>query len=300
MSSISQLEDCIRELINRPQRQYALLKAPASWNMLCSCLDVIGDTELAFAAFVNKADLLRDGEKYLLVYGALQALFIQQDAVENLAEALGVTYEANPQLKQIREVRNDSIGHPTKRYDGKAFNFIGRYSLTHHGFRLMKTFSEDREPVFFDVNIPDLIKTQQMALTKALTEMIAKLKEEDMKHKREFRDEKLQDLFSLTLDYSFEKIFAACGDSEVTSLGAAMLEGLIERFEKFKSALQKRGILREGDFTSHDLELVEYPMSELKTFFRNPSGSTLNHKGAYIFAYFLKNTWRPCGVLLLK
>ena len=142
MTTISELESEIRDIINNPRRQYVLLQNSAVWNMLCSCLDVIGDTELAFDASLRKRGVEDNGEKYLLVYGALQALFIQQDAVRNLTEALNISYTPDPLLEHIREIRNDSIGHPTKRGggSGKAFNFIVRMSLSQHGFTLMTTY----------------------------------------------------------------------------------------------------------------------------------------------------------------
>lgn len=50
-ASISDLESRIRDLINEPRTQYALLKKKDLWEQLCSSLDVMGDTELAIAAF---------------------------------------------------------------------------------------------------------------------------------------------------------------------------------------------------------------------------------------------------------
>ena len=60
-----------------------LLENLANWKMLCSCLDAIGDTELAFVAFLKQRKTADYGQKYLSVYGVLQAMFVQQDAVEN-------------------------------------------------------------------------------------------------------------------------------------------------------------------------------------------------------------------------
>jgi hypothetical protein len=79
--SISDLEHKIRNYINRPRKQSKLLKDSTAWNMLCSCLDVIGDTELAIQAYKDFKNLKKDGFKYLTVYGILQTLFLQQDAI---------------------------------------------------------------------------------------------------------------------------------------------------------------------------------------------------------------------------
>jgi len=47
MIGLSDRIDKIRYFINGPVRQHQLLKNTATWFQLCSCLDVLGDTELA-------------------------------------------------------------------------------------------------------------------------------------------------------------------------------------------------------------------------------------------------------------
>lgn len=89
---LSELKSEIRHFINLPRRQHELLANPASWNTLCSALDVIGDTELALEAYVKWERRPEDGEKYLLVYGALQVMEVQQDAVKYICETLEVPY----------------------------------------------------------------------------------------------------------------------------------------------------------------------------------------------------------------
>ena len=288
MATLSELESEIRDIINNPRKQHALLQNTAAWNMLCSCLDVAGDTELSFDAFLQQCEVKNDGEKYLWVYGALQALFIQQDAVKNLAEALNTSYSPDPLLEHIREVRNDSVGHPTKRGGraGKAFNFIVRMSLSHHGFTLMTTYPDGREPQFLVVSIPDLIDKQRATLTKALADVVTKLKADEMEHRRKFRDERLQDIFPSTMGYYFEKISGACYGSEPIALGAGVVGLVQDCLEKFKAALQERGILTAYDSVTYYLDLIGYPLAELKKYFESSPDSNLNGKSAYIFAFF--------------
>src|SRR4030042_3035139 len=132
----------------------------AAWNMLCSCLDTIKDTELAIGAYEQSNKPSPVGAALLLVYGALQALFIQQDAVENLCQAIDLAYVRDKLLTDIREIRNDSTGHPTKRGRGKgrAYNFIGRSSITKAGFDLMTTYPDNRSPLFRHASIESLIE----------------------------------------------------------------------------------------------------------------------------------------------
>lgn len=194
MQSIDELEQQIRDFINNPRKRHALLQDTAAWNLLCSCLDTVGDTELAIVAYEQSSNPPTVGATYLLVYGALQALFIQQDAVVNLCQALVINYVPHRLLTEIRNIRNDSTGHPTKRGGGKgqAYNFIGRFSLTKGGFDLMTTYPDDRQPLFRHVSIESLIEDQRNVLQKVLTEVLGRLKEEEANHRAKYRDQKLR------------------------------------------------------------------------------------------------------------
>lgn len=116
MATIGKLISQIRCLTNNPWVKYVLMQDMVRWHMLCSSLDVIGDIECAISFYDQQSHLFEcDGSRYILIYGILQGLVVQQDAVSNLCEALGICYDIDPELKNIREIRNDSIGHPTKR-----------------------------------------------------------------------------------------------------------------------------------------------------------------------------------------
>jgi len=191
MPNIVELEQKIRDFINNPRIQHALLQDSAAWNLLCSCLDTIGDTELAIDAYNASENLDSHGAAYLIVYGVLQALFIQQDAVENLCQALVISYVRDQHIKEIREIRNDSAGHPTKRDDlkdrknkkGVSYNFITRSSLTKSGFDLMTTYPDNEIPLFRHISIPSLIASQRKILRSVLSEVLKKLKSEEAEHR---------------------------------------------------------------------------------------------------------------------
>lgn len=231
MTSISELEHGIRDIINTPRRQFALLKDHATWNMLCSCLDTIGDTELCLDAYLaRKVEETEIGAQYLLVYGVLQALFLQQDAVTHLAEALQVPYTPNPILMQIREIRNDSAGHPTKRGggQGKSYNFISRITLSSRSFQLITTFSDNREPRFSYVDIHELVAKQRLLLSVALNTVLAKLEKEDKDHKRMFNEVKLSEILPQSMGYHFEKVFEGIRNPDGQEYGALNLKFIVE------------------------------------------------------------------------
>jgi len=88
MPSIEQQISQIRDLINKPRKQYLLLKNNRLWNQLCSSLDVVQDTDIAMEAYLRNAFPEGEGEKYIRVYGILQVLVVQQDAARHLIASL--------------------------------------------------------------------------------------------------------------------------------------------------------------------------------------------------------------------
>ena len=290
MKTIAELEQEIRDFINNPRKQYALLQRTAAWNMLCSCLDVIGDTELAVAAYSQTSEPENYGGKYLLIYGILQSLFLQQDAVRNLCEALELDYRPDPMLEEIREIRHDSVGHPTKRGggQGRVFNFISRLSLSKSGFELMTTYPDRRTPLFRRINVSSLIESQQQILHKALSDVLEKLKKEEADHKAMFKSDRLQNNFPSVLHYYFEKVYDAIFGNKPAEFGAIHMKLIIEAIESFKLNLEKRDILKAYDSITYLLGLLEYPLEQLSLYFSDPTASSLNDKSAYIFAFFIE------------
>lgn len=290
MKSISELEQEIRDFINSPRKRSDLIKDSADWSKLCSSLDVIGDTELALDSYLQIDEPASFGEKYLNIYGVLQALFIQQDAVTHLSEALGLTYTVDPLITQIREIRNDSSGHPTKRGGGKgrAFNHISRISMERHSFKLMTTYP-NADPKFTDVDVTKLIESQRSILLNTLTSVIEKLKEEEMEHREKHQDKKLVDIFSNSIGYYCEKVAETLSGGLPPEFGASLVKSMIDSIQAFKSELESRGVLEAyEDSVGYYSEILEYPLNELHNYLIDPPESKLNGKDAEIFLSFIR------------
>lgn len=268
------------------------------WDQLCSCLDVIGDSELAIAAYLDREFGGSIGEHYLAVYGLLQALFLQQDAVINLEDSLGIqdTIYNYPRLKEIREVRNASIGHPTKKDRPKSqptsYHFISRPTLKPDGFQLL-SIDNNGKLRFKDVSIPDLITDQRTYLSEILTSVIGELEQKEKAHKEKFRMEKLVSIFPATLNYDFEKVFEgtinATTRREHAASGTVCLKQIKQVLQSFREALAKRGATY--DSINYVYELLHYPLNELEAFFQNVwnvKELNINEKTAFIFASFLQ------------
>lgn len=288
----------IRNLVNKPLTKIILIKNSANWNQLCSCLVVIEDSELAIEAYISKKFDKNIGGNYLAVYGLLQALFIQQDAVRHLCESLEM---ANPlkncsKLQDIRNIRNSSIGHPTKKDRPKnqptSYNFISQPTLTKDGFQLVSFFSNGTSK-FKDISIRKLVKDQNTCLSEIFVQVIRKLKDEEKAHKENFKMEKLASCFPPTLGYELEKITESALDprKDVT-LGVISLQMVSKALQSFKEALLKRDASLDDYNIKFEYEMIEHTMAELETFFQALKGGkapVINEKAAYIFAFFLHN-----------
>ncbi len=292
--SIREQERRIRDLINEPRKRYTLIKKLGLWHQLCSCLDVIGDTELAIITYTAQELGANIGATYLAVYGLLQALFLQQDAIFNLCESLGISDNISnyPGLQEIREIRNASIGHPTKRGRKRPFSYhaISRLSLSSKGFQLL-TSDETGTSKFEWISIPKLIADQHSYASAIFTSIIEKLEQEEAAHKEQFKKEKLVAVFSATLAYHLEKVFESIRSGENPAFGAINLGILTQALKDLQAVLAKRGIELDTYEVIEDLyEELAYPMSELETYLQHLEKGqkpNINEKTAYIFAFFV-------------
>ncbi len=284
-------EQKIREFINNPRQQRVLLSVLADWNRLCSSLDVIGDTELAIDAYPDICNSTGDGKSYIIVYGILQTLMTQQDAVKHICDVLGVSYKLPKELGEIREIRANSIGHPALETENRISksNFIQRFSLSPTGFELLTVYSDGRGHQIRPVSIPRLIEVQREHLGKMLDEVLRELELEEMKHREAHRDRKVTEVFPPTLDYYFQKIFEASQGGAAFGLGLPHLNFINDCVGKFESELKARGEWGIHDSLDYLIELISYPLDELKGYFSGKRDSKLNDKDAYIFASFLLN-----------
>src|SRR5699024_4027205 len=114
---------------------------------------------------------------------------------------------AYPDIYLVREFRNDSIGHPTKRGKDKSFHFIARYSVSKGHFRLMSHYSKNNTSEFNDIDINELRAKQENSVIKILDTAIELMEKEYNDHKSKFANAKLSDLIPGTLSYSIGKVY---------------------------------------------------------------------------------------------
>ena len=283
----------IRDLINSSRKQNILLQDNILWHMLCSCMDTIEDTEEALESFLKlDADSSDEGKNYLHIYGALQALFVQQDATKNLHDALKISYTEDNALDKIRNIRNDAAGHPTKRGNKRAFNFISRPTLSSQGFELITYYrtssgNNKLDSKHEDINVPDLIATQKSIFVDVLNNIIKTLQEEEMEHRKRFAEKKLTDAFQHT-SYPFQKVLEATisPNSPHVELVGAHVDKILKSVEMFKTGLRERN--EPDDNIDHVYENIDHALRHIKAYFHVPEETHIQTKDTYIFADFAR------------
>jgi hypothetical protein len=289
IQKIHSLASKVRNHINTHRFQSVLIENSNTWNQICSSLDVIDDTLTAIKSYTNTEFPKEIGTQYLFVYGILQALFLQQDALRHLSEAFEVDYEKHNLLKDIREIRNAAVGHPTKfRRKGETYYYhLSRISIKKKGFELLQ-YKDSNSTEFLKIDVLTSIKKQLNAIIENYNSIVEKLEKVDEMHKDKFRDNMLQDIFHSGMGYSFQKIAAAIDTHSPRDRdwGLKNLEIIIEVYEEFSSALSKRNEI--NDFTEHDLQEYFNALNKLNKFLSGKNNS-MDKSDAYIYEYYIKN-----------
>ena len=146
--------------------------------------------------------------KYLYTYGLLQALFVQEDAIDSIHVALfggKVDFENNyPKVFEIREARNDVVGHPTNR-KGTRFVYLVQMSLGKNSFSYVLNDSKTGSFQCTEVDVIEAIYQQSMCINGILKDAVLQLDSEFKEYIERHRDRKMKEIFSL-LDHARKKV----------------------------------------------------------------------------------------------
>ncbi|PPI78657.1 hypothetical protein DXI23_19300 [Marinobacter flavimaris] len=289
IAEVRELERSVRNHINTHHYQSVLLQDSNDWNQICSSLDVIGDTICSIESYQLQPFPDETGMKYIVTYGILQALFIQQDALRHLSEAFEIEYKGNAILKEIRENRNAAIGHPTKQNRGGEcfYNHVSRISLSKNGFDLLR-FSKSRPHEMIRVDIISAIESQLDCIAVDYKRISEKLSEIDRMHRNKFKNTQLQDIFHSAMGYSFEKIASGIyaysyGDKD---FGHSNLHMVKTAYQRFEAALKERNEL--ASHTEFDLKEYFHAIEKLDQYFTGAS-QWMEEADARIYHTYLLN-----------
>jgi hypothetical protein len=292
MPKMRELSRWIRDYGHEARQKPRLFADRFIWHQLWTAMDVIDDVESAMTAYLQNEFPSDIGEKYLRVYGALQGLFIQQDALFDLIRAIHPTKEirVNDVLKDVRDARNASVGHPTqlKRQDVLSAHGIVQHSICKDGFELLSYSAKDGS-VFQYIPVRELIEKQRTETTRILSEVVEDLREKEASHRAQFRETKLMAVFN-QVGYAFEKIFEEIRGNSPKLLGSWAVEHLQKSLDNFDELLHQRGLgIESYDSIKYLYSEIEHPLAELTKFVKKQPSEVLSNDSARVFSEALQS-----------
>ncbi len=227
----------------------------ARYLRLCSAMDMISDTSEALRAYLAMTHQGHDpGVSYLTVFGALQVLYVQQDAAADLCDCLGyprdvvragsqwVKLPDYAKLSEVRRLRAKSIGHPMNFHQGKgspnASAFITRMSLSSAGFEL-RAIDHAGKRTTEHVNIPALVKAQLGILEVVLARALNEASADERKHREKFKEERLEQVFA-GLGHPLEKLHDAVNDETFRPVGMYGVNAVRQTMRALQMKLHER------------------------------------------------------------
>ena len=113
-TSVQEICRRLRDRITEPRKKSTLVQESRPiYLQICACLDVIEDTEQAICHFCRDKQLGPLGDRYLEIFGVMQAMFAQQDAVTDLAKHLDGPCRTRQLF--VRGVREERLGRQHER-----------------------------------------------------------------------------------------------------------------------------------------------------------------------------------------
>lgn len=252
---IKDLENQLRSRINDGVLHHRLINDKEKWWMLCSSLDILGDTTFAFNEYVECDFPQSRGLKYIYLYGIMQCFILQQDAVKHLYQVFDKVWEIPEELNAIRKVRNASVGHTILNNEGdrksrnQFNNFVSRMSISKSGFDLLRYSLKEKDTVFKSVKISKYLIIQIEHVIVLLTELLDWISKMEISLKLEFENEKLFDL--LPISYWFEKIHSIY-DEQNKSFAHVALDNIQKQYLELKISLEDR--LLQSEYWFNELE----------------------------------------------
>ncbi|MCK4813780.1 MAG: hypothetical protein KAT14_07575 [Candidatus Marinimicrobia bacterium] len=267
--------------------KYKFITDENSYYKATVSIDVIKDTQNAIEEYLNIDEINFKNRSTLFIYGVLQSIYCQQDGILSLYQSLidnkykYLSELDNYQLiETVRKIRNDIVGHPTNRNNGKAFHYLtkGNNSKTEFTYGSFKP-----KLLVTRVNLLEIIEQQSTYTIELLNNALILIDNKISQHKKKFRNNKmasLKDEFESTRSLFSESIFAE--DKPLLDMGIDLLK---KDIEKLKKETEKRymSVLPEiDDF----INIANHIISRFSKW--SKYGSLYGNKDAEAFYYCLK------------
>lgn len=242
----------IREHINRTEKQAEMLVERKKWLQLTSAIIALEDTACAVQFYISSEYPEDVNGKYLYTYGLLQALFVQQDAVNHISISLfGEELkfrEMYPEAYKAREIRDDVVGHPTNR-KGQYFIQLAQISITKQGFYYIKhnakgTFKDTQD---IHVNVLEAIEENAKCINHVLEQVLERLEAEFKSYIEAHRERKMKEIFK-ELSFVRQKFY----DTDSVELSSWAYNETKEMVKQCEEELVKRyGSIDANDSYKH-------------------------------------------------
>jgi hypothetical protein len=265
LAPVHEAEARLRALVNQPRIRGRLRQPVARWMQLCAAMDLLGDAQLALEASIDGSLIANStGAQYAVVYGLLQALYLQQDAANQIKKCLELAIPPPAELDVVRDTRNAAAGHPSTYKGGGAG--IARFTLSGNAFELF-IWSQNGQMSSREIALDVLCEQQSSAIHDFLRGVIGGLVERELEHRRKYRSDRLESLVFEGLGHPLEKLSAAA-QGEQPALWEYGVEAVEGRIRSLRAALEDRGYaLSEVDILSYDLVECEFALQRLREFF---------------------------------
>jgi hypothetical protein len=184
MQQIIKILEEIRNVLTHQGYAGGYFSGPDEGPGVAVAMDTAEDAAEAMLAY-ERAPFQQDdfGENYLRLYGFLQAVFLQQDALVELNEQF---LKSKPDTRKIpgwsaiRALRNRITGHPVKHHGDERI-FITRISLNQWFLQYQIWNDESQTPVFDEVNLESLYEAYKKGATSLLQMVLNTISTENNK-----------------------------------------------------------------------------------------------------------------------
>lgn len=261
----------------------------------CGALDSFQDALLAESEYEQIFD--KCGGRVSSVYGFLQALYVQQDAVRVLADSVNLDWTASKcaELETVRAMRNRLVGHPSKagnKRQDKSWAMINSSDIYRDRFSMI-LYWYDKPSERVEIVIDDFRRDNYQALASALRDIVKKMDQIENEYRAKYRETALEELIPKNLSYLFQKI---PGDREdapdtiaiahlniLTESLPKMQEYLISvlgrndskwRFERIEAATRHLiGLLEESDVNDERFQVCDVLSKGLEEYYKGLIGT---------------------------
>lgn len=293
LARIANLESAVRDHVLKRRVRTDLQSEAVRWNKLVAGLDLLADTVMALQAYMATPGT-DEGERYLRVYGAFEALFIQQDACSEVCDALGVSITPpakDPVLRLVREARHDIAGHPTLRWDETSIQ-LARHSLSEAKLHLMKSAS-DGSTRTEAIDVHQMIQSQAFRIAELMHGCRCELERREREHKNQFGDRTLRELLPKNADYLLQLVPEALElrDSPRRVWSTIAVNELCAALRALKDELQDRGELFKGSGAAETVRETEYALGQIESYVMGNESVIVDESSGQVFAESLRLRW---------